>query len=787
MTRYRGIRSKSLRISIPLMLSLSLLAGTLFTWYAFESTIETLNRKVDDLSRAYAMVLAEPVWNMDTAGIAQILFTLQLDPDVRGAVVFDSDGVQLGKIGQLDQLELAMQPGAEANGSVGVRHLFRHLVRGLLSFGDASAYAELRAELDPLLRRATGLTFRTDGGPRQVGRVVLALTGVPTIDEFVRLFYSTLGLMVVIGLSVFGSILFGISRTVLRPLRLLHESVTASRDAGASRTVTWPGRDEIGDLITEYNGMLEARGQFESRLQEGNERLEESLAERQQLIQNANVPIFAVDRFGHITVWNGILERLTGHPADEALGCNLLNEFVHPEQREQVGEIMQRSLAGEDEADFQLRVVNRNRSELLLALHTSCQWDRNGNVTGVIGIGPDITERARLEAQRERLFSEIRDQRRLLTDFLDSSPAAIWMVGMDDRMLGANVSCRRWLIEADGPVEDAPMADLLPEPLLARLRFPREEVACGNRSVEFESRIERRDGSQIEGQVQVLPIHDHKERVRAIGFVIRDITELKQSREAVRQAAKLSRMGEMSTMIAHELNQPLHVIRLAAAGVARRLKRGELESEFLTAKLQRIDQQVQRGAEIIKHMRMFGRVDAAQREVVNPADVLEDALMLCGEQLRIAGLLVEREYPSEPLYVDVVPVELETVFLNLISNARQATEGQDSSRLRLRVSATGQRVTIGISDNGVGIPPEARPHVFEPFFSTREVGQGKGLGLAVCYGIVTECGGEIHVDDDVHGGHGTTVTIRLPRAEPIVAEGAEGSGRVTASHRHADG
>lgn len=254
--------------------------------------------------------------------------------------------------------------------------------------------------------------------------------------------------------------------------------------------------------------------------------------------------------------------------------------------------------------------------------------------------------------------------------------------------------------------------------------------------------------------------------------IAQDVTELtkvraeqdKERKEAaaqIIQASKLATLGEMATAVAHELNQPLSVIRMAAGNTRRKMVRGTAGRKYLTDKLERIEAQTERAAAIIDHMRMFGREAMEAPELVDPREAVVNALGLMGQQLKLAGINVVTELAEDCPFIVGHPIQIEQVILNLLSNSRDSlSERAGRPKIVLQVFADDKCVYIVSTDNGGGIPPALLPRIFEPFFTTKEMGKGTGLGLSVSYGIISDMKGTIvaeNIDD------GARLTIALPQ------------------------
>jgi C4-dicarboxylate-specific signal transduction histidine kinase len=239
--------------------------------------------------------------------------------------------------------------------------------------------------------------------------------------------------------------------------------------------------------------------------------------------------------------------------------------------------------------------------------------------------------------------------------------------------------------------------------------------------------------------------------------------ELRDKQEQLVQAAKLATLGELTTGVAHELNNPLNNIGLFVGNVIDRMMLGELDLERVVSDLEKAMDQVRKATEIITHLRTFGRAAPISLEPVAVGDIIERSLSLMNEQLRVREINVDVEPAPDELVVLGNAIQLEQVFINLLTNARDALVDAPEKTIRLSSALTkDERVSITVSDTGPGIPPGLEQRIFDPFFTTKEVGMGTGLGLSITYGIVREHDGTIDCESAV--GQGTRFTLALPLA-----------------------
>lgn len=255
--------------------------------------------------------------------------------------------------------------------------------------------------------------------------------------------------------------------------------------------------------------------------------------------------------------------------------------------------------------------------------------------------------------------------------------------------------------------------------------------------------------------------------------------ELERAQADLVQAGKLSALGQMSAGISHELNQPLMAIRSYAENAELLLDRGRAAEA--AENLSKISEMARRMGRIIKNLRAFARAEAEPAARVGLAAVVEGALEMMAGRIARAGVCVDWERPASPAIVMGGEVRLGQVVVNLISNALEAMEGLPEGaprRLTLRISsAVPGRIALTIRDSGPGILDPDR--IFDPFYSTKEVGteEGLGLGLSISYGLVQGFGGTLTGGNAPGGGALFTVDLRAAerpggRAMSDVEEGA---------------
>jgi len=248
--------------------------------------------------------------------------------------------------------------------------------------------------------------------------------------------------------------------------------------------------------------------------------------------------------------------------------------------------------------------------------------------------------------------------------------------------------------------------------------------------------------------------------------VRRDISERRQMEATLAHSERLVSLGLLASGLSHEINNPLGAIAASVEALRRRLAAEPGLPPQTAGELERVLGRIAGGAErcrqITHRLLKVARPSLAARTLVDVNRVMEDVLLILAHQIKHAGVRTRLELGAglSPRWTD--ESRLGQVFMNLVLNALQAMDG-GGGELRIVTAAEGKGARIDIVDTGCGIAPEHLKRIYEPFFTTKPVGQGTGLGLFITHQIVTEMGGAIEARSEV--GLGTTMTVRLPREE----------------------
>jgi two-component system, NtrC family, sensor kinase len=244
------------------------------------------------------------------------------------------------------------------------------------------------------------------------------------------------------------------------------------------------------------------------------------------------------------------------------------------------------------------------------------------------------------------------------------------------------------------------------------------------------------------------------------GELRKAMEDLKANEAQLVQSEKMASLGQMVAGVAHEINTPLGYARSNVETVRDIVSSGPMDEQSVqdsTSLLNDALHGLGTIGELVMSLKDFSRVDRSRTELFNVNEGLDTALKIAQNHIK-GRIEVEREYGALP-DIKCAPSQLNQVFLNILTNAAQAIEGD--GKIRVRTRDTGKAVEIAIRDSGCGMDAEVQKHIFEPFFTTKDVGKGTGLGLSIVFKIIEDHKGKIVVNSKP--GQGTEFTILLPK------------------------
>lgn len=401
-------------------------------------------------------------------------------------------------------------------------------------------------------------------------------------------------------------------------------------------------------------------------------------------------------------------------------------------------------------------VIGRDGSVMHFLNLTAPIFDAQGNIQSVMEMATDVTPVRRLEA-------ELIDSERKHRLFFNNDPNSILILDRDDlTILDHN--------DRAGQLYDQ---ENLAGTSFLKLAQPREAERIREFIAAGEYLLPRVHMVRHNGQTFIANLrasHWYYNGKPAVILSAVDITTWMETENQLIQAGKMATLGEMSAGVAHELNQPLTVIGAGAGFLSKQVRRNrKMDAALILEVAEEIKGQVDRATKIINHLREFGRKSDVERTLVDLAKPIRGVFHLLGRQLEVHDIEVKLDLADNLPPVLSDSNRLEQVFINLVINARDAIESRlaedpngEPGRIEIRVRAAGDSVTAVVSDNGTGMTQEKISRIFEPFYTTKPVGKGAGLGLSISYGIIRDYDGAIDVDSAP--GRGTSFKITLPAA-----------------------
>jgi PAS domain S-box-containing protein len=250
------------------------------------------------------------------------------------------------------------------------------------------------------------------------------------------------------------------------------------------------------------------------------------------------------------------------------------------------------------------------------------------------------------------------------------------------------------------------------------------------------------------------------EPVRVMG-IMSDVTEARQNEERLQRAERLAALGGLAAGAAHEINNPLAAIALAAQV----MQENDQLPEDVREDVRVIERQASRAGEVIDRMLVFARRKEGERKAVDLNGIVRDVLRSRQYMQETHGIRLDTDLLNNLPLVWIDAGQIERAVLNLVVNAERALQEVPEGERLLSVATRNSNIgaALEVSDNGPGIPAEVIPRIFDPFFTTREVGEGTGLGLSMSYSIAQSHEGDLRVES--RGNEGTTFTLDLPRAD----------------------
>ena len=485
------------------------------------------------------------------------------------------------------------------------------------------------------------------------------------------------------------------------------------------------------------------------------------------LIDTANAPIFGIDAEGNVNEWNQKSAEITGFDADEVMGKSLVNDFIRENHRELVNEVLQKALKGDNTSNFEFPLYTKNNNLVRVLLNATTRRNAEGRIVGVIGVGQDITAESLARKESERTLAE-------LTQLIDTANAPIFGIDAAGQVTEWNQSTVRisGFEKAEVLGRDL-VQDFITEEHKASVKEVLDNALRGEETANFEFPLYTKKGSRLDVLLNASARRDLEGNIIGVIGVGQDVSLLKEKENSLQQAQKMEAVGQLTGGLAHDFNNLLSIIQ------------GNLR--FLQNDLEDVDDDIQLlfedalsavsdGTELTGRLLQFSSNRGLQQIVQEVNETMEKFYRLMSRTIGEKISLV-LNLPEEKLFVSIDSSQLENSLLNLVINARDAmpnggeicvrAEKIDYTKAKqaakhgdMNELSNQEFVKVTVSDQGTGIDPDIITRITEPFFTTKDVGAGTGLGLSMVYSFLKTSGGFLRVESEV--GEGAVVEMYFP-------------------------
>lgn len=478
-----------------------------------------------------------------------------------------------------------------------------------------------------------------------------------------------------------------------------------------------------------------------------------------RLFEHVGTGVFISSKEGKFLNANrALLDMLDYESKEDFLKIDITKDlYVRPEDRTTFKEMIEKDGRV---IDYEVEFKRRDSTPIPILLTGHARYDQQGEVIGYEGINLDLSHRKQME-------KELKEAHDFLNMIIRNSPNAIMAIDMEGRIILWNRAAEETLgYRVQDVVHKMNIQKIYPEGMAKKvmklMRGP--EYGGDGRLTAYPMVYVRQDGGIVEGNLSASIIYDAEGNEVASVGIFSDLKErlemerkLRETQEQLLNSEKLAAMGRLISQIAHELNNPLYgimnTLELLKTEIAPQSKRRKVLEMALSETV--------RLADLLKKMLSFSKPDQEERQLTDINVILDEILILHEKQLRENDIKIVYNIGEDLGKVHASINQLRQVFLNMVTNARDAMP--DGGTFTVTTRRENKTICIDINDTGEGIHPENMNRIFDAFFTTKDSVKGVGLGLSVCYGFIKDHGGDITVESQPD--EGTTFTITLPAHE----------------------
>ena len=509
--------------------------------------------------------------------------------------------------------------------------------------------------------------------------------------------------------------------------------------------------DENGGVLG-YEGIIVDQSQRKRMERE----IRASEEEYRRLFEHVGAGVYISSKEGRFLDANPALLNMLGYESkSEFLLIDIAKDlYVKPEDRSKFQDMIERD---GHVIDYEVDFKRRDGVAIPILLTAHVRYDQDGRVLGYEGINVDLSHRKRMER-------ELKEAHDFLNKIIQSSPNAIMAADLGGNIIiwnrGAEETLGYRKVDVVGKMN---IEKIYPDGMATKIMQMLRNSGHGGigKLRSYPMVYTRQDGGIVEGNLSAAIIYDSKGKETATVGIMVDLkerlemeTKLRQTQEQLLQSEKLAAMGRLASQIAHELNNPLYGIMNTLE-----LMKTEISPENRRRKiLEMALSETVRLSDMLRKMLSFSKPEEEKRQPTDMNTILDEILMMHDKQLRENSIKISSTLARGLGKVYASRDQLRQVFLNMVSNAKDAMP--EGGTLAVETREEGNYIHIEIADTGTGIRKQDIGKVFDTFFTTKESIKGVGLGLSVCYGFIKDHGGDIRVESK-HGS-GAVFTITLP-------------------------
>ena len=496
------------------------------------------------------------------------------------------------------------------------------------------------------------------------------------------------------------------------------------------------------------------------------------------LIDTANAPIFGIDSKGLVNEWNQTSEKITGFTKGEVLGKDLVQTYITEDYRKSVRKVLDDALLGQETANYEFPIFSKDGQRVMVLLNSSTRRNAKGKITGVLGVGQDISEIDKLRTASESIAKELRQ-------FIETANAPIF--GIDSKGL-----VNEWNQTSEkitGFTKDEVLGKDLVQTYITEdyresVKKVLDDALLGKETANYEFPLFTIDGQRVMVLLNSSTRRDIDGGIIGVLGVGQDITELAGYRNALELKVNertlklnqaLEKQKELNVLksrfvstASHEFRTPLSSINFAAGSIKKYW--AKMEPIVVQKKLHKIEDQVLHMTKLLDDILIVGKAEAGKmiqhpvninlgdflheiiNEVSSASEKSHDIELIDAEGLKTTEILIDEKLGRN-------------IFINLIGNAVKYSP--NTKNITIALSSEKEYTVITITDNGIGISKSELKNIFKPFSRGKNVDliQGTGLGLTIAQDAIDVIGGKIIVNSAI--GNGTSFIVKILKKQHV--------------------